>query len=389
MIQNEFMIYIIDISGRVLFYDKSLTDAVINETTEEVKLLMPGEGLLSLVPNKYKNSEARTKRLLKAVEGVLNYLYLCILILLHRPKVCHFQWLPFLDFTNIEIGVIRLLKLLSPKTFYVLTIHNVYPHNMGVKQKQNYNNRFRGISPLFDSFIVHTNITREEVVREFDIPEEKVSVCCHGVFVPEGIVPMPNKRNDGKLRVLQFGNQSFYKGTDILVEAICGLEKSLQAKIETYITGAINEKFLNELKAKDKEKRIIWEPYFLQDSDLYEHINNSDLIVLPYRTISQSGVLLLSIYFNKLIICSDLPTFKETLQGDEGTDLDDAFFFNSEDASSLRLLLTKYIHGEIDEHAVHKRIAHLNHSYSWESAAKSTLRVYQQKYSFAKGGIAI
>lgn len=58
-----------------------------------------------------------------------------------------------------------------------------------------------------------------------------------------------------------------------------------------------------------------WMPYFVAEQKLDYEINESDVIILPYRSISQSGVLLLSLYFKKPIITSDLPSFKETLKG--------------------------------------------------------------------------
>ncbi|MFK2235280.1 hypothetical protein ACIXMR_13945 [Bacteroides fragilis] len=63
-----------------------------------------------------------------------------------------------------------------------------------------------------------------------------------------------------------------------------------------------------------------WTPYFLEETVLHTRIQQADIIVLPYRAISQSGVLLLSIYFEKLVICADLPSFVETLS----VDIDDA-----------------------------------------------------------------
>ena len=135
--------------------------------------------------------------------------------------------------------------------------------------------------------------------------------------------------------------------------------------------------FLDELKKKDVDSVITWKAYFLSDEELYQEINAADLIVLPYRAISQSGVLLLSIYFGKLIICSDLPSFKETMQGEEGNSFDNDLFFMNEDAVSLRNLIVRYIDGKIDEDAARKRINHLKSLYSWQSAAKATIEVYK------------
>lgn len=370
---------LLDLSGKVGLYDLALYKALRVEATDaSIRYLAPGDGLLSLVPKKLSSSEHIVKRLVKVVEGLLNYAITCILVAFARPDVLHLQWLPFMEVVSWEIPILKLIKRISPKTRLVLTIHNVYPHNMSQKAKLAYNARFRKVRALFDAFIVHTKISKEDVVREFGLDPDKLYVCCHGVFEPQEITITDTPRRNGKLHILQFGGQSPYKGTDLLVDAVCGLDTKHKAEVETRIVGGISKSFLDALKAKDSESNIIWKPYFLNDEELYREINDSDLIVLPYRAISQSGVLLLSIYFGKLIICSNLPSFVETMRGNEGGCLDDSIFFKSEDSESLRNLIIRYIDGEINESAVRQRILHLKQLYSWESAAKATLNVYNE-----------
>lgn len=371
--------YIEDISGKVVNYDLALFEAVKRETDDTtVKYLAPGHGLLSLIPKRWQHSENIVKRLVKVAEGLLNYAFTCIKVACAKPDVLHLQWLPFMDFVGWEIPILKCLKSLSPKTRLVLTIHNIYPHNMSDERKTGYNKRFRRACSLFDAFIVHTSISKADVIREFDLKDDKVHVCCHGVFEPIGVAISSEFRNDGKLHILQFGGQSYYKGTDLLVDAVCGLDDDRKKSVETHIVGNISQSFLDVLKAKDADSIIKWKAFFLGDDELYQEINAADLIVLPYRAISQSGALLLSIYFDKLIICSDLPAFKETMQGDEDDGLDNSLFFRSEDSGALRELLIKYIDGNIDEEAIRKRLRHLKSLYSWKSAAKATLKVYDE-----------
>lgn len=371
-------VILLDISGKVINYDLALYEAIKKEAKDaSVSFLAPGYGLLSLIPKKWQYSENIVKRLVKVVEGLLNYVFTCIKVACEKPDVLHLQWLPFMEVVGWEIPILRCLKRLSPKTRLVLTIHNIYPHNMSDERNKVYNERFRKACSLFDAFIVHTKISKSDVIREFGLNADKVHVCCHGVFEPKGITISSEYRKDGKLHILQFGGQSFYKGTDLLVDAVCGLDEERKKRIETHIVGGISQSFLDELKSKDADSIITWKAYFLSDEELYQEINAADLIVLPYRAISQSGVLLLSIFFGKQIICSDLPSFKETMQGDEGDSLDNELLFKNEDATSLQNLIVRYIDGKIDEEAVGNRVHHLKSLYSWQSAAKATLNVYK------------
>ena len=371
-------VILLDISGKVENYDLALFDAIKKEANDaSVKFFAPGYGLLSLIPKRWQHSNDIIKRLVKVAEGLLNYAYTCIKVACDKPDVLHLQWLPFMEVVGWEIPILKFIKCISPKTRLVLTIHNIYPHNMSSERKKAYNARFRKASSLFDDFIVHTKISKEDVFREFGLRAEKVHVCCHGVFEPKGVTISLEYRKDGKLHILQFGGQSFYKGTDLLVDAVCGLDDERKKRIETHIVGGISQSFLDELKKKDVDSVVAWKAYFLSDEELYQEINAADLIVLPYRAISQSGVLLLSIFFGKLIICSDLPSFMETMRGEEGNGLDNDMFFKNEDAESLRELIVRYIDGKVDEEAIRKRINHLKSLYSWQSAAKATIEVYK------------
>ena len=379
----------LDITGKVSLYDNALFDSLLDATAQgdEWIGLTPyrslsnvpqrKRGLFCLIPERKAHAGGLLKRSLKAIECLLNYISLLWMIRIDRPDVLHLQWLPFMEVNAWEVPLLRWMRRLNPRTKLVLTIHNVYPHNMGEARKERYRLRFRKASALIDAFIVHTRISKADVVREFGLSPSRVHVCCHGVFEPKGITFNAEHRKDGKLHVLQFGGQSYYKGTDLLVDAVCGLDEERKKRIETHIVGGISQNFLDELKAKDKDEVIIWKAYFLSEEELHQEINAADLIVLPYRAISQSGVLLLSIFFEKLIICSDLPSFRETMQGEWGDSLDRDLFFRTEDVGDLRNLLVRYVDGEVSEMLLRERILHLKHLYSWERAARATWDLYR------------
>lgn len=370
-------ILIIDISGRVEIYDDALFNA-IHSIEKDSKLLYPGHGLLSLIPRKYKASESLIKRGLKVAEILINYFYLCILLAFCHTRIIHFEWLPLMDFTAVENHILKVIKLLSPRSKIVLTIHNLYPHNMSSESKAKFKVRYRKACGFVDEFIVHTKVTKNDVIEEYDLNAKKVNVCRHGVFEPKDY-HVTSRIKDDKLHVLQFGLQSYYKGTDILVKAICSMPDSYKSKIAARVVGAVDKKFLEDLQEIDKNNDIVFIPRYLEKHELYKEIDNCDIIVLPYRAISQSGVLLLSIYFGKMIICSNLPSFVETIKGDRENEPVDSFFFNTEDAYSLKELLKKYIDGVINYNDIQPHLAYLKELYSWSNSAKETIEVYYKK----------
>ena len=72
------------------------------------------------------------------------------------------------------------------------------------------------------------------------------------------------------------------------------------------------------------------------------------------------------------------------MRGQEGDKLDDSLFFKSEDADSLKKILTRYIDKNINEKDVQDRVQHLKKLYSWINAAKSTLDVYNKLTNICK-----
>lgn len=141
--------------------------------------------------------------------------------------------------------------------------------------------------------------------------------------------------------------------------------------VQATICGVISNEYLHELQSIKTDVKIDYIPGFIDDDTLYSLIDQSDIILLPYRAISQSGVLLLALYFRKMIISSDLPSFKETLEG-----FTDDMFAKAEDAQSLADLITRYLRGEVDIGKQLQIIDNLNHKYSWHEAAKKTIAIY-------------
>jgi len=365
----------VDVSGKVPKYDIALSEAIASclSPNDEFILLAANitpksikcnsKCLLSLVPKKFQNSENIFKRMIKALEGLLNYVYLVLYIFFNRPTIIHFQWLPFLEISSIEGVFLKLIKTIVPKTKLVLTVHNIYPHNSDEKVCIKYKSRFAVIEKYFETFVLHLQTSKSEFCKEFNISELRCKVIPHGIFEPKNVKNIPKKRGE-KLRIIMYGNQSYYKGTDLLIDAIAMLPKEIQDKMSTTIIGQISASYLKILQEKSRGVDVKIVPEFVSDDVLYEKILESDIIVLPYRKISQSGVLLLALYFERPIICSNLPSFRETLVG-----YDEEMFFESENAMSLSNLIKKIVDSSLDIVKQERPCVMLKERYLWKNVA--------------------
>lgn len=383
---SRMKIYLVDIAAKVPRYDEDLADSLgqVVDNGNKVKLFAPG------VSDEWRNyhsvkllaaeglNNKKVFRLwfliIKTIKTFINYLVLLWHIWREKPDVLHIEWLPLLDYVAIECSIVSLFKKLSPQTKLVYTIHNIFPHNASDNLKRNYKQRFLRLIPLIDHFVVHTNNTKDDVIKEYNIEANNIAVIPHGIFTMKGMESKTRKdSNDGKVVFIMYGNMEEYKGTDLLVQALALLPDSYKDKIRVKIIGRINSEFYTKLSKMETGVETIWMPHFVDDDTLCQEIVDSDVILLPYRAISQSGVLLLALSFQKCILTSDLPSFHETLDG-----YDDNMFFESNNAQSLSDLIVKYLNNEIDVKRAVGAIKNLNEKYSWSSVAKLTVEMYNQ-----------
>lgn len=379
------VVFVVDISGKVSHYDLELCDALNlrREDRYSIYLLSPlykednknnTLRLCNLVPKKYMNSSNSFKRLLKLIELILNYLLLIRYVVKKRPEILHFQWFPLLEVSSMEQIPIKVIRRISPNIKILYTIHNVFPHNYAEGKKEIYKLRFSKIANYIDSFIVHTNQTKEEVKSVYCLKDSCIKVVNHGIFSAKGFIPNKNYLSKERVEFIIFGSLSKYKGVDIFIDAFRQLPQDYLNHVHGVIAGTLqDETIIKKIQEEGDKLNIECYPYYLSDNDLYQLINKSNVIVLPYRQISQSGVLLLSLRFRRYIITSDLPTFKETLRG-----FTEDMFFQSSNPQSLANLIMRIVDGKFDFRLQEKVIEELNTEYSWENSAIKTLTIYNE-----------
>lgn len=125
-------------------------------------------------------------------------------------------------------------------------------------------------------------------------------------------IDVKNSINSGKINILFFGNISYAKGIDLLIEAVNKLDVKNIDRINIVIAGkdadgVIATVFNNYPTAYHTIMRHITDDELIF---LYSHTN---YVVLPYRKTSQSGVLEMASYFRRPMLLSNIPYFKDIL----------------------------------------------------------------------------
>jgi len=235
----------------------------------------------------------------------------------------------------------------------------------------------------FDHYIVHTQYSREALINEFMLPKKHVSIIPHGIFAYyRGLIndsegPSKFPRSGGEKRILYFGVLKPYKGVDILLEAFARLPARLIKDTVLQIVGypKMPVEPLRELAGglgiKD---RVFWDLRFVDEKEVASYFSQADIVVLPYRRIDQSGVLMTALAFGKPVVASRVGGFAEVLKdGVHG------FLVDPRDVEALAQALARLLADDELRARMGKAVQELARGeLSWDSIAEKTISVYER-----------
>lgn len=205
----------------------------------------------------------------------------------------------------VEWFIYRLLT----KRFF-MTVHNLLPHNHHTPF-----NRwlYRRIYRLPDKLVVHTEKMKRGLCDQFGVEEGRVIVMLHGVDALPERLSVPEYAPE--LRVLLFGGLSHYKGTDLFLESLsfCAdipmrIEIAGECRDQTY-----KAKIEDLIEALPSNQVVQWDKKFIDEQEVGRYFEATDVVMLPYRHIDQSGVLFTAFRFGTPVIASDVGSFRESI----------------------------------------------------------------------------
>jgi len=332
-------------------------------------------GLLDCVAKLRLRSNA-LRQGLKAIEYIINLLNLFICFTLSSPEVIHVQWIPLITKVPLELWFLRVLKKRGIRLVY--TVHNILPHDTGMK----YKDTFRVIYNLMDALICHTQNAKEQLVKEFGISADKVWVIPHGPMFHDSI---QIKRVEACTRlgyrgeetnVLAFGGIRPYKGLEFLLQA-WKLVIDQCPDTRLIIAGNGDKDYLRQIveliNDLELEQSVQTHFGFIPNDELPIFHSAADILVYPYRNITQSGALFTGMAFGKPIVATDVGGFKETLRnGETGVLIE---YGNVQQlANNLINLIQK---PEERKRLGRAAFEELDRYYSWEAIAEKTLECYK------------
>lgn len=302
------------LNGLIMGLSQATQLSVFTNCLFELKVQSNAEIHRVFFPKSEKMRHGKFRSLLRGVEYVLGYERLIKYLKANREiDIIHFNWL--LSY-GIDIQYLKKIKAMGKKVVY--TAHNVVPHyNLTNKKKEQLNT----IYSLCDKIILHGEAIGEEFKEIFPEYMEKVYYQKHGCNIEPNTqynmekVPseLVEKVEEFRRLYLYFGKIFYNKGADRLIN----LWKPEWTSSLLVIAGRTEEEYgqLNELITKTEDcENILFLNEFISDDILNYLIDVSNMILLPYRHASMSGVVFTAADFEKPVLCTNVGALGEYLE---------------------------------------------------------------------------
>lgn len=128
--------------------------------------------------------------------------------------------------------------------------------------------------------------------------------------------------------ILFFGNLQLYKGVHLLYDAYLSHPELRERPL--VITGSGYIYF----RRRDDESGVTFINRYVDDAEVKDLFSRAAVVVYPYVSATQSGVVSIASYYGKPVVLSDVPYFKQTCEGYEGVE-----FFTAGDSEALAVAI--------------------------------------------------
>lgn len=234
------------------------------------------------------------------------------------------HWQHFNTFPPAETLLAKALIWLKQRL--VITVHDVDPWST-VKVRANF--LMKATYQAAGRLIVHHKANVHELAAKYGIQESRIRVVPHGSYVEFSTSKLDKLASRERLdipadakAVLFFGEIRPEKGLIHLIRAVKILHSRLPS-LRLVIAGRPRHmdmsECLDEVANSGLDKTVIARLDYIDDSLVEAYFTMSDLIAIPYTSITQSGILFEAMTAGRPVVVTDVgavgPTVRETGMG--------------------------------------------------------------------------
>jgi glycosyltransferase involved in cell wall biosynthesis len=317
--------------------------------------------------------ESFLRRLTKLIEYPFTTLAAILIARREKADIVHMQ-----SVNETELLMIMALRITGFKV--VFTIHNVMPRHGSLRCYHSIIYRLMYI--MCNHIIIHSQSGKNDIVNLFGIMPGKISVIPHGdykFFLPDVIVNKAEAKASVELpgtcrTILFFGAIRSNKGLDTMLFALANIKKDLP-DVRLMIVGELCEdynRYKNIIENQNIQNEVLEVLEYIPNEQVGNYFSASDIVVLPYHAVTQSGVLQIAYAFRKPVVATEVGGFNEAVENGKNGYL--------VPPGNVKALSEKIVDILTDEKKM-ERMGHYSRwlcdsKYSWDSIARRTIDMY-------------
>jgi D-inositol-3-phosphate glycosyltransferase len=303
-----------------------------------------------------------------------------------RARIFHILWNN--KFEHFDRTLLMLYYRLFRKRI-VLTAHNV-----NMRKRDGRDNWFNRLSlgtqyRLCHHILVHTTAMKDELIADFSIAPEFVSVIPFGINNTSPSTALG--RGEARERIglgsrekvlLFFGQIAPYKGLEYLLSAFSDVAKQ-DAGYRLLIAGKVKKghaaywsEIQRKIGASEIRRQVLARIEHISDKEVEWYFKAADVVVIPYVEIFQSGVPFLSYSFGLPVIATDVGSMRNDI-----VEAKTGFLCRRADAADLARAIRSYfasdLYHDLDQHRRTIR-EFANERNSWAKVGEIIEGVYQR-----------
>ena len=268
-------------------------------------------------------------------------------------------WHPY--FAPVWAGLGWGIQRLKPRPQLLFICHNVVPHEQGRLSHLLLPRVLKTVLGRGNGFIVHSQA--DKAILQSHLPKAQVIVSPHPTYAAFGKQPrqkLPISLPNDRPLLLFCGLVRPYKGLDVLLEAVALLKRPFHLLVagEFWQGGLVA--YQTQIIRLQLENHVTLLNEYLPDEMLTACIDRANVVILPYRNATQSGIVQIAFGRGKPVITTNVGGLGEVVE-DGRTGL----VVPPENAPALAEAIDCYFDHNLEE-VFSERILAGNGRFSWE-----------------------
>jgi glycosyltransferase involved in cell wall biosynthesis len=321
----------------------------------------------------------------KTLRILTYYFRLLVYAATAKPKLFHVLWNNKFEYFDRTV-LMAYYRALGRRV--VMTVHNVNAAKRDGRDSALNRLTLRAQYSLCDHLFVHTQGMRDDLCREFGISAKRISVIPFGI---NNTIPVSGMTHHEARRALGlglaekvalfFGQIAPYKGLEYLLDAVPLLAREVDA-FRLLVAGKMkagNDSYWRAIHERMTRPEVY--PHLsariehIPDEEVERYFKASDVLIIPYTSIYQSGVPFLAYSFGLPVIATDVGMLRnDIIEGVTG------MICPPRNPDAIVRAMTAFFCGEMyrKRDSLNQTIRQVaNERHSWTTVASITVDVYK------------